>query len=226
VTVGVVLTKGGAPLGLHSAPPALVRRISLQLLLAAKARQDVQEGIRRPEGGGREEAVGQAAAEIGIAFTMASRNLQSAGLLLFRGRAADLEVLLGHPGGPFWQNKDDGAWSIPKGLVGADEAPLSAALREFVEETGHNPHGDFFPLGEARQPGGKVVHAWAIEGDWDPALIRSNTFEMEWPPRSGRRRTFPEIDRAAWFGIADARRKILKGQTVFVDRLAEARSIA
>jgi predicted NUDIX family NTP pyrophosphohydrolase len=153
---------------------------------------------------------------------MASRKLQSAGLLLFRGRAADLEVLLGHPGGPFWQNKDDGAWSIPKGLIGADEAPLSAARREFAEETGHDPHGDFLPLGEARQSGGKVVQAWAIEGDWDPALIRSNTFEMEWPPRSGRRGTFPEIDRAAWFGSADARRKILKGQTVFVDRLLEA----
>jgi predicted NUDIX family NTP pyrophosphohydrolase len=153
---------------------------------------------------------------------MASRKSQSAGLLLFRGGAAHLEVLLGHPGGPFWQNKDDGAWSIPKGLIGADEAPLSAARREFVEETGYDPHGDFLPLGEARQPGGKVVQAWAIEGDWDPALIRSNTFEMEWPPRSGRRRTFPEIDRAAWFGIADARRKILKGQTVFVDRLLES----
>jgi predicted NUDIX family NTP pyrophosphohydrolase len=111
-------------------------------------------------------------------------------------------------------------------LVGADEAPLSAARREFVEETGHDPHGDFFPLGEVRQPGGKVVQAWAIEGDWDPALIHSNTFEMEWPPRSGGRRTFPEIDRAAWFGIADARRRILKGQTVFIDRLVEARSIA
>jgi predicted NUDIX family NTP pyrophosphohydrolase len=174
------------------------------------------------EGGSREEVRLQAAAEVGLASTMASRKSQSAGLLLFRGRAADLEVLLGHPGGPFWQNKDDGAWSIPKGLIGVDEAPLSAARREFVEETGHDPDGDFLPLGEARQPGGKVVQAWAIEGDWDPALIRSNTFEMEWPPRSGRRRTFPEIDRAAWFAIADARRKILKGQTVFVDRLLEA----
>jgi predicted NUDIX family NTP pyrophosphohydrolase len=153
---------------------------------------------------------------------MASRKSQSAGLLLFRGHGPDLEVLLGHPGGPFWQNKDDGAWSIPKGLIGADEAPLFAARREFAEETGHDPEGDFVPLGESRQPGGKVVQAWAIEGDWDPALIRSNNFEMEWPPRSGRRRTFPEIDRAAWFGVADARRKILKGQTVFVDRLLEA----
>lgn len=133
-----------------------------------------------------------------------------------------LEVLLGHPGGPFWQNKDDGAWSIPKGLIDADEVPLSAARREFAEETGYLPDGDFLPLGEARQPGGKLVHAWAIEGDWDPALIQSNTFDIEWPPRSGRRRTFPEIDRAAWFGIAAARRKILKGQVVFVDRLLES----
>jgi predicted NUDIX family NTP pyrophosphohydrolase len=112
---------------------------------------------------------------------MAPRKPQSAGLLLFRGGAAHLEVLLGHPGGPFWQNKDDAAWSIPKGLIGTGEAPLSAARREFAEETGYHPDGDFLPLGEARQPGGKVVQAWAIEGDWDPALIQSNTFEMEWP---------------------------------------------
>lgn len=103
--------------------------------------------------------------------------------------------------------------------MGADEA--SAARREFAEETGHDPHGDFLPLGEARQPGGKVVQGRAIEGDWDPALIRSNTFEMEWPPRSGRRRTFPEIHRAAWFGIAEPRRKILKGLLDFVDRSLE-----
>ena len=103
---------------------------------------------------------------------MAPRRPRSAGLLLFRGGAAHLEVLLGHPGGPFWQNKDDGAWSIPKGLIGAGEAPLSAARREFAEETGYHPDGDFLPLGEARQPGGKVVRAWAIAGDWDPALIQ------------------------------------------------------
>jgi predicted NUDIX family NTP pyrophosphohydrolase len=153
---------------------------------------------------------------------MAWRKSQSAGLLLFRGRAADLEVLLGHPGGPFWQNKDDAVWSIPKGLIGVEEMPLSAARREFAEETGHHPEGVFLPLGEARQRGGKVVQAWAIEGDWDPALIRSNTFEMEWPPRSGRHRNFPEIDRAAWFDVADARRKILMGQAIFVDRLLQA----
>jgi predicted NUDIX family NTP pyrophosphohydrolase len=152
---------------------------------------------------------------------MASRKSQSAGRLLFGGCATDLEVLLAHPGGPFWQNKDDGAWSIPKGLIGADEAPLAAAQREFAEETGYYPEGVFLPLGETRQPGGKVVQAWAIEGDWDPALIRSNTFEMEWPPRSGRHRNFPEIDRAAWFDVADARRKILMGQVIFVDRLLE-----
>jgi predicted NUDIX family NTP pyrophosphohydrolase len=146
---------------------------------------------------------------------MVSRKLQSAGLVLFRGSAADFEILLGHPGGPFWQNKDDGAWSIPKGLIGVDETPLSAARREFVEETGHEPDGDFLPLGEARQPGGKVIQAWAIEGDWDPALIRSNTFE--WNGRHA-----PDADRAAWFAIADARRKILKGQAVFIDRLLEA----
>lgn len=97
-----------------------------------------------------------------------------------------------------------------------------AARREFAEETGHDPEGPFLPLGEARQPGGKVVQAWVVENDWDAKLIRSNTFEIEWPPRSGRLRTFPEIDRAAWFAIADARRKILKGQAIFVDRLLEA----
>jgi predicted NUDIX family NTP pyrophosphohydrolase len=117
--------------------------------------------------------------------------------------------------------QDDGAWSIPKGLIGADEAPLSAARREFAEETGHQPEGVFLPLGETLQPGGKVVQAWAIEGEWDPALIRRNTFEMEWPPRSGRHRNFPEIDRAAWFDVADARHKILMGQAIFVDRLLE-----
>ncbi|WP_448044360.1 NUDIX domain-containing protein [Bradyrhizobium liaoningense] len=101
------------------------------------------------------------------------------------------------PGGPFWQSKDDGAWSIPKGLIGAGEAPLYAARRQFAEETGYDLDGVFLPLGEARQPGGKVVQARAIEDDWDPALVRSNTFEMEWPPRSGRLRAFPEIDQAA-----------------------------
>jgi predicted NUDIX family NTP pyrophosphohydrolase len=147
---------------------------------------------------------------------------QSAGLLLFRQVDGDIEVLLGHPGGPFWKRKDEGAWSIPKGLIAPGEEPLAAAQREFAEETGHYPKGDAVPLGSATQPGGKVVHVWAIEGDWDPADIKSNTFEMEWPPRSGRRQSFPEIDRAAWFGATEAREKILKGQAAFIERLLEA----
>jgi len=147
---------------------------------------------------------------------------QSAGLLLFRQMDGDLEVLLAHPGGPFWKRKDHGAWTIPKGLIASGESPLAAARREFAEETGHSPAGDAIPLGRATQPGGKVVHVWAIEADWDPADLASNTFEMEWPPRSGRRQSFPEIDRAAWFGVAEARERILKGQALFIDRLLEA----
>ena len=147
---------------------------------------------------------------------------QSAGLLLFRQMDGDIEVLLGHPGGPFWRRKDEGAWTIPKGLIAPGEPPLAAAQREFAEETGHYPSGETIPLGSATQPRGKVVHAWAIEGDWDPADLRSNTFEMEWPPRSGRLQSFPEIDRAEWFPAAEARKRILKGQALFIDRLFEA----
>ena len=153
---------------------------------------------------------------------MRSARQQSAGLLLFRRGGTGVEVLLGHPGGPFWHRKDQGAWSIPKGLIGPGEDALSAARREFLEETGHEPEGHCIALGEARQPGGKLVQVWAVEGDCDPDDLQSNTFEMEWPPRSGRRQTFPEIDRAAWFGVAAARLKILKGQVVFIDRLLEA----
>jgi predicted NUDIX family NTP pyrophosphohydrolase len=141
---------------------------------------------------------------------------------LFRRGAQDLEVLLVHPGGPLWARKDAGAWSIPKGEFQEDEDPLAAARREFAEETGLQARGGFLPLGEVRQPGGKVIVAWAVEGDCDAASIRSNTFTMEWPPRSGRRRTFPEIDRAAWFPIAAAREKILKGQAPLLDRLCAA----
>jgi predicted NUDIX family NTP pyrophosphohydrolase len=151
----------------------------------------------------------------------ASSKIQSAGLLLFRQRDKSVQVLLGHPGGPLWSRKDQGAWTIPKGLIGPGESPLSAAQREFAEETGYRPGGKTVPLGSAKQPGGKVVHVWAIEGDWDPADLQSNTFEMEWPPRSGRRQSFPEIDRASWFGIAEAPLKILKGQAVFLDYLLE-----
>ena len=147
---------------------------------------------------------------------------QSAGLLLFRVTDNRIEILLGHPGGPFWRRKDQGAWTIPKGLIDAGEDPRAAALREFTEETGHRPAGELLSLGSARQPGGKLVHAWAVQDDWDPVGLRSNTFEMEWPPRSGKRQEFPEIDRAAWFGIAEARSRILEGQAVFIDRLLEA----
>ena len=147
---------------------------------------------------------------------------KSAGLVLFRQRAGELEVLLVHPGGPFWAKKDDGVWSIPKGEIGDGEDPLAAARREVREETGASPDGAFIPLTPVRQPGGKVVHAWAIEGDVDSATITSNTFEMEWPPRSGRQHTFPEVDRAAWFTISEARSKILRGQLPLLDALARA----
>jgi predicted NUDIX family NTP pyrophosphohydrolase len=146
---------------------------------------------------------------------------QSAGLLLYRRTGNGVEVLLGHPGGPFWRNKDLGSWSIPKGLIAEGEKPLAAARREFTEETGHRPRGKSLPLGEARQPGGKLVQAWAVEGDWDAASLKSNMFEMEWPPRSGRRHSFPELDRAEWFDLAEAQAKILKGQAIFLTRLLE-----
>lgn len=147
---------------------------------------------------------------------------QSAGLLLVRKAGAEMQVLLGHPGGPFWAKKDDGAWTIPKGLIAAGESPLAAAWREFAEETGHHPSGEMLSLGHAKQPGGKVVHVWAVRQDWDAANLRSNTFEMEWPPSSGRLQHFPELDRASWFSIPEARQKILKGQSVFMDRLQTA----
>lgn len=143
----------------------------------------------------------------------------SAGLLMYRLRAGRLEVLLAHPGGPFFTNKDLGAWTIPKGLVDEDEDQLAAARREFEEETGTRPEGDFVPLGEVLQKGGKTVVAWAFEGDLDPASIRSNTFKKEWPPRSGRWQTFPEVDRAAFFSIAEAKTKINPAQAQLLARL-------
>lgn len=144
----------------------------------------------------------------------------SGGILMFRRRPGGPEVLLVHPGGPFWARKDEGAWSIPKGQIDPQEDVLRAAIREFAEETGTSPDGEFRPLGAARQASGKRVVIWALEGDLDPATIRSNTFTLEWPPRSGRMASFPEIDRAAWFGLAEARVKILKDQQIFLDRLA------
>jgi predicted NUDIX family NTP pyrophosphohydrolase len=147
---------------------------------------------------------------------------QSAGILLYRRGPAGLEVLLVHPGGPFWAKKELGAWSIPKGEYEEGEDPRACALREFEEELGAPPpDGDSAVLGTAKQAGGKVVTAWAAEGDIDPANVRSNTFRLEWPPRSGIMREFPEIDRAQWFPVAEARRRINPAQAVFVDRLAD-----
>lgn len=150
---------------------------------------------------------------------------QSAGVLLYRGDVSGdttLEVLLVHPGGPFWAKKDEGAWSIPKGEFVDDELPLEAAKREFAEELGVGvPSGDLLVLGESRQSSGKVVHAWALHADLDPQSIRSNTFELEWPPRSGKLQQFPEVDRAAWFRLDVAISKLVKGQRVFIERLAE-----
>ena len=137
---------------------------------------------------------------------------------MYRMRQSGPEVLLVHPGGPFWAKKDDGAWSIPKGLY-EDEDALAAAKREFEEETGRKPQGVFIALGSFPQPGGKVVSAWAFEGDFDLARFKSNLFTMEWPPKSGRMAQFPEADRAGWFGAAEALRKIVKGQTAIVNAL-------
>ena len=146
---------------------------------------------------------------------------RSAGLLLYRGAPDRLEVLLVHPGGPFWAKKDAGAWSIPKGEIDAGEEPLAAARREFEEETGvAPPNGEAVALEPRRQAGGKLVMAWAVRGDLDPALIRSGTFSLEWPPRSGRQQEFPEVDRAGWFTLEQAREKILNGQVLFLNELA------
>jgi predicted NUDIX family NTP pyrophosphohydrolase len=147
--------------------------------------------------------------------------LQSSGLLLFRRRAAGLEVLLVHPGGPFWSRKDLGAWSIPKGGHEPGEMPIDAAQREFREETGFTVEGPFLPLTPVRQAGGKLVTAWAVEGDLDASAVHSTTFTMEWPPKSGRRQEFPELDRVEWMTPERARPLLIKGQTVFLDRLAE-----
>ena len=138
---------------------------------------------------------------------------------MYRRRASGLEVLLIHPGGPFWINKDVGAWSIPKGECEGSEEPLLAAQREFREETGWSATPPFLPLGSIRQRSGKVVTAWAFEGDQDPATLTSNTFEMEWPRGSRRLQAFPEADRAAWFGPDEARRRIIAGQVALIDEL-------
>ena len=147
----------------------------------------------------------------------------SAGILLHRPTPDGREVLIGHMGGPFWAKKDAGAWSIPKGEYGAGEDPFAVALREFEEETGSPvPASDFVPLGEVRSSGGKVLTAWAAEGDLDADATTSNTFELEWPPRSGRVQQFPEIDRTAWVPLDVARTKLVKGQVPLLDRLIDA----
>jgi predicted NUDIX family NTP pyrophosphohydrolase len=145
----------------------------------------------------------------------------SAGILLFRFRNEKLEVMLVHPGGPFWAKKDNGAWSIPKGLFEESEKPMDAAKREFKEETGFEVDGEFIELGELQQPSKKIVHAWAIEKDLDKTKIMSNTFTLEWPKNSGRVQEYPEIDKAGWFDIEQAKEKILKGQIGFIDKLVE-----
>ena len=146
----------------------------------------------------------------------------SGGLLMYRMGDAGLQVLLVHPGGPFWAKKDAGAWSIPKGEHEAGEDALAAALREFAEETGSAPApGELTDLGTVRQKSGKVVQAWALAGDLDADAVRSNTFEIEWPPRSGRRTEFAEVDRAAWFDLEEARERINPAQAAFLDRLRE-----
>jgi predicted NUDIX family NTP pyrophosphohydrolase len=145
---------------------------------------------------------------------------RSAGLLLYRVRDGRLEVFIAHMGGPFWARKDDGGWSLVKGEYEEHEDPFAAARREFLEETGREPpDGPTLELGEVRQPGGKKIAAWAIEADFDASDIRSNTFTLEWPRGSGRRREFPEIDRAGWFDTQTARRKLVKGQLPFIDLL-------
>ena len=149
----------------------------------------------------------------------------SAGLLMCRRTASGRQVLLVHPGGPFWKNKDDGAWSIPKGDVAEGEDLLAAARREFQEELGFAPGGKFVALSPIKQKGGKVVHAWRFEGDCDPSNISSNTFEMEWPPKSGKRVSFPEVDRAAWFDLNEARRMILASQLPLLDQLDELEGV-
>jgi predicted NUDIX family NTP pyrophosphohydrolase len=144
----------------------------------------------------------------------------SAGLLMYRIKDGGVEVLLAHPGGPYFAKKDDGAWTIPKGEPDSGEDLLVTAQREFEEETGVKPTAPFIPLQPIQQKGGKIVHAWAFRGDCDPAALKSNTFTMEWPPKSGRQEEFPEIDRAAFYDLAAARKKIKAGQEAFLDELA------
>jgi predicted NUDIX family NTP pyrophosphohydrolase len=144
---------------------------------------------------------------------------QSAGVLVYRRRPDGLQFLLVHPGGPYWAKKEEGAWSVPKGEHGEDEDPFQVARRELEEETGMRPTGQFIPLPPVRQRGGKIVTAWAVEGDFDPGRLRSNAFSMEWPPGSGRTREFPEVDRAGWFTLAEARVKLNPAQVPLLEEV-------
>ena len=146
---------------------------------------------------------------------------QSAGILLYRLMGKGPEVLLVHPGGPFWTKKDLGSWSVPKGEIAPGEDPIAAARREFHEETGQPVSGEFIGLTPVKQKGGKIVYCYACEGNIDPAIIKSNIFEMEWPPRSGKKASFPEVDKAMWFDIHSAREKIIEAQRAFIDELFE-----
>jgi predicted NUDIX family NTP pyrophosphohydrolase len=166
------------------------------------------------------EPPGLAAAAFAF-FGIKAMPKESAGILLYRQRNSTTEVFLVHPGGPFWQKKDANAWTIPKGEPNAGEDRLAAAIREFAEETGTTLIGNFRALPAIKQAGGKGVHAFAIAGDLDPATLVSNEFEMEWPPRSGKRALFPEVDRAAWFSLAEARGRINKGQAGLLDALGK-----
>lgn len=149
-----------------------------------------------------------------------SKKRQSAGILLYRTKNNALELLLVHPGGPFWVKKDDGAWTIPKGELDSDESALEAAKREFREETGIEISGNFIELKPIKQKSGKIVYAWAVQGDVDASKIRSNLFELEWPPKSGRKQSFSEVDKAGWFGISEAKKKINEGQAPLIEELA------
>ena len=146
---------------------------------------------------------------------------ESAGLLVYRRRARNVEVFLVHPGGPFWRNKDKGAWSIPKGELAPGEDTLATAQREFQEEAGFAILGSFTPLASVKQRGGKTVHAFLVEADFDASQVKSNTFTIEWPPRSGKQQEFPEVDRAEWFDLETATRKINEGQRVLLEQIAE-----
>jgi predicted NUDIX family NTP pyrophosphohydrolase len=155
-----------------------------------------------------------------MARPSAARRPRSAGILLFRRRGEEVEVLLGHPGGPYWSRKDEGAWMVPKGAVEAGETAIEAAMREFGEEVGPVPAGTPVALATVRQNGGKLVEVFALEGEFDPADLASNAFELEWPPKSGRMQSFPELDRIGWFELDEARRLILQSQRPLIEALA------